>query len=429
MSCDRQHNSCRHNNVDLQKHTDIDIQSDNNIDLQLACHEHEPHDTTYTQKGTAFKMKDSVQAKHPQLDTVYDKTIYNKTVNDSSIDSLQSNDSFNPLFQQTTILPLNKVNVVLPICLNNNFVQNNKIQESDPNKAIKIMKQSSSVRVENIPLEIVKDTLMESFHCTLCQLEFSSDLILTHHMKTSHKYATYSCIFCGKSFTYKHNLKIHQRNKHNRTTVLCSYCGKLVLQTRLDVHMEKVHEKPLFTCHICQKGFLKRECLEGHVNKHCNTKPYICEFCGRKYAYSTSLCSHKKRCVKASMPTHLQHPRSIDKKGTSYICEICGVKFEGISGLKDHLGAKHSNKSQHCSFCAKSFQWRPSYNRHVKKCKDRTELERERCKHLLCDKFGGKQFVCVCGKQYPYRQSYRRHERNCHQKQEMESYMTDPPVG
>ncbi|BFZ10336.1 hypothetical protein BsWGS_13375 [Bradybaena similaris] len=272
-------------------------------------------------------------------------------------------------------------------------------------------------------LEIASETRPENglFICCFCQFSFQSKLVLTDHMKTVHRCTQYPCIVCGKSFRHKHLLKAHHRGSHTGATVLCSHCGKLVLQARLDMHMEKVHERPSYTCHICQKGFLKRECLEGHIHKHNNTKPYICEHCGRKYAYSTSLSSHRKQCVRASMPPHLQHPRSTDNKCTTCVCEICGLKFEGVSGLKDHLGAKHSNKVQHCGFCGKTFQWRPSYNRHIKKCVDRTDLERVRYKWLQSQKTVNKHYVCVCGKHYLYRQSFRRHERSCHQKLEVES--------
>ncbi|CAL1539893.1 unnamed protein product [Lymnaea stagnalis] len=230
------------------------------------------------------------------------------------------------------------------------------------------------------------------------------------------------CQVCNKDFYHKDNLKSHLKKNHNKKTVLCSYCGKLVLHFRLETHLEKVHEKPSYTCHICQKGFLKRECLEGHINKHSNTKPYICEHCGRKYAYSTSLYTHKRLCSKSAVPAHLLHPRSLEEKDTFCICEICGMKFEGTSGLKDHHSAKHGGKVQCCGFCGKKFQWRPSYNRHVKKCRERTELERARCRKLA-SMSTGKIFTCECGRQYPYRQSFQRHQKTCPQKQDMESFV------
>ncbi|XP_059177580.1 zinc finger protein 675-like [Physella acuta] len=219
---------------------------------------------------------------------------------------------------------------------------------------------------------------------------------------------TLTCLICGLGFLNQHTLKTHIKKIHDKMRVLCSYCGKLLLSSRVKAHLDKVHEKPSYTCHICQRGFLKRECLEGHMNKHSKTKPYICQHCGRKYAYSTSLSAHKKICSKSAVPPHLVHAHSLDAKDTSFICEICGLTFEGTSGLKDHFSAKHSNKIQKCIHCGQAFHWRPSYNRHVKKCKDKTDSERKK-PPALSDKI----YFCKCGKSFQYRQSLSRHKKSC----------------
>ncbi|KAH9492978.1 hypothetical protein Btru_022805 [Bulinus truncatus] len=232
------------------------------------------------------------------------------------------------------------------------------------------------------------------------------------------------CESCDKMFSNKNLFKEHLKAMHNqvKTTILCSYCGKLVLKSRLKNHLEKVHEKPSYSCHICHRGFLKRECLEGHLNKHSNSKPYICEYCGRKYAYSTSLSSHKKMCTKSLLPPHLMQSKSRENKDVSYICEICGITFEGTGGLKDHYNAKHSSRIQTCCHCGKNFHWRPSYNRHVKKCKERTDAERAKIIKLSLIS-PSKFFTCECGKKYPYRQSFRRHQKNCFKKTQLDSYV------
>uniref|UniRef100_A0A2C9M2V4 C2H2-type domain-containing protein n=2 Tax=Biomphalaria glabrata TaxID=6526 RepID=A0A2C9M2V4_BIOGL len=229
------------------------------------------------------------------------------------------------------------------------------------------------------------------------------------------------CDLCNRTFHTNHLLKEHLRTVHNQSqpTRLCPYCGKLVLHSRLKKHLEKVHEKPTYSCHLCSRSFLKRECLEGHLNKHANTKPYVCEVCGRKYTYSTSLSSHKKHCAKSVLPPHLQQSKSREDKTMLHVCEVCGRTFEGMSGLKDHHGAKHSSRIQTCCHCGKSFHWRPSYNRHVRTCKQRSDEERAKSIKTSLSKL----FTCECGKQYLYRQSFRRHQKTCLRKQQLESYV------
>ncbi|KAF9520605.1 hypothetical protein BS47DRAFT_1335778 [Hydnum rufescens UP504] len=57
----------------------------------------------------------------------------------------------------------------------------------------------------------------------------------------------------------------------------------------------------VFVCDICRKNgidqkYSRIEYLNRHVRTHTETKPFLCEFCGKRYARSDVLFRHRRKC-------------------------------------------------------------------------------------------------------------------------------------
>ena len=148
-------------------------------------------------------------------------------------------------------------------------------------------------------------------------------------------------------------LKVHEDIKHK---FMCSVCGGIYKTNAiLRDHVAKIHERvPLqsFPCNFQGFGkvFARKQHLEGHINaKHCDSKPYKCLKCPKRYASQTGLARHLKSCATMRKIT----------------CKQCQKEFGSKSELKDYEDSAHHQKKFTCA-CGKTFSWRSGSLRHKK---------------------------------------------------------------
>ena len=160
--------------------------------------------------------------------------------------------------------------------------------------------------------------MRESF---LLQLEGSTNT--TQKLQKSPR-KKYCCHQSGQELLGKRNLRLHIIAKH----------------------MAKNWEHK---CDVCPKAFRYIGVLRQHKSTHNGRKEYEWNLCSRKYALKSSLRNHQKSCDKM----------------VSFPCKKCDHISATANGLKCHIKAKHGLKHR-CDKCKKIFEWKSSFNRHVK---------------------------------------------------------------
>lgn len=131
---------------------------------------------------------------------------------------------------------------------------------------------------------------------------------------------------------------------------------------------KEVYQKLLQKCPECSKRIEKNR-LEGHLNKHRNIRPYVCEQpdCGKTFFCKLLLRLHRtsihtnqiiecKICSKTfkserSLYTHNLRHKNEDR----YACTYCDKKFNNNNSLCRHLAIHSGVREFSCNQCEASF--------------------------------------------------------------------------
>ncbi len=96
------------------------------------------------------------------------------------------------------------------------------------------------------------------------------------------------CSECGKICKSWEQLTIHQNNVHHERKFVCQESGKSCKSRKyLSTHLE-YHKGPdewKWECEECGKRCIDKYKPKTHMNTHTKEKPWICQFCGEKYAH------------------------------------------------------------------------------------------------------------------------------------------------
>ncbi len=136
-----------------------------------------------------------------------------------------------------------------------------------------------------------------------CMKRFSTEAELGNHKTFGHRIypgdrnGPAICEICGKDFNSLGRLKVHLDKAHVEKNWVCSECGKNFRdKNNFDVHLE-YHKGPdswKFECNECGKKCVDKWKLASHMNTHTKEKPWICQFCGEKYAHRHNWKNHLK---------------------------------------------------------------------------------------------------------------------------------------
>ncbi|XP_062563151.1 zinc finger protein 544-like [Armigeres subalbatus] len=109
------------------------------------------------------------------------------------------------------------------------------------------------------------------YACPLCDRTFSGKGGLTQHYNAHHSGPKEQrCGTCGKRFCLLEDLEKHQRRHEElQKSIVCEYCPKK-FNYKFDMirHVKAVHTEATHKCHHCGKGFVRRDHLQLHENKH-----------------------------------------------------------------------------------------------------------------------------------------------------------------
>ena len=217
------------------------------------------------------------------------------------------------------------------------------------------------------------------YKCSKCGKRLSSEKKLKMHLYHRHRFGDYRppqptipCRHqCGNSFN-KNGLLIHERYCV-KTEIPCELCGKMVLQSKMYVHMKnhRKRDQPLVNCKLCGKDVkhIKEHERLNHSGEKRVLPKKVCSVCGE---YFTNISNHMKRvhghgekiqcdvCEYKASSTYdlLRHKESHD--AIPQPCEQCGVM---VKHMRQHILATHTPDDQRkyrCQDCGKGFD-APSY--------------------------------------------------------------------
>ena len=201
--------------------------------------------------------------------------------------------------------------------------------------------------VVTTPTKLSQSTKL--YMCNICSFTTKHRSSLSRHYNI-HNNKTVKCAQCNSRFQDKSALRVHL--KGHAGEIGCSSCGKKFMSLQGVREHEQYHCKPNskpFCCNLCGKGFTRLGHLKDHENAiHTKNKPYVCDKCSKGFSLRSTYKGHIDKC-----------------KGHAHTCNVCMKKLATRWALREHKIAKHT-KPIKCS-CGKEYQWRPSFDRHVKR--------------------------------------------------------------
>nr|XP_060616022.1 zinc finger protein 253-like [Anolis sagrei ordinatus] len=246
----------------------------------------------------------------------------------------------------------------------------------------------------------------------------------------------YKCNVCGQCFTQNIGLILHQTlsagKSHCQLKVSAKYvadyklpdlgqeeifkgtedvinqeCGRCFASSSQLVSHKKLHtrEKP-YQCKECKKCFTWKSSVLRHLCIHTGKKPYQCQECGKCFARSSDLAKHKR----------------LHTGEKPYQCQECGKCFARSSYLVSHKKLHTGEKPYRCQECGKCFADSSALVRHKRlhteekpyKCQECGKCFVHSSQLVSHNKLHTRQtpYQCQeCGKCFAYSSELVRHKR------------------
>ena len=199
----------------------------------------------------------------------------------------------------------------------------------------------------------------EQYTCGICDASYSTKQHLKRHLKAHDDRFSFQCRSCTQYFTTEDALISHKNPKHSAKSHLCTSCGKtFAKKAHLNVHQSRFHEPgPLtqsYQCHFegCNKTFHQKEKFQDQMNIHTGSKPYSCGHCSKTFHGKYYRNSHEKICMGdqktkcdicdqvLSDLSSLKRHKDAKHNKMVFTC-YCGKVFAYQSSLNKHKKNKH----------------------------------------------------------------------------------------
>ena len=108
------------------------------------------------------------------------------------------------------------------------------------------------------------------------------------------------CAKCNRTFSNNTALQRHVYSKHedpDTKRLSCHMCPKKFnSQASLNRHIKMHRGVYAHRCIYCQKGFMTKDHLQGHVSSnHTGERAFSCKLCDRSFLYRSHLLAHRKK--------------------------------------------------------------------------------------------------------------------------------------
>lgn len=232
---------------------------------------------------------------------------------------------------------------------------------------------------------------LDSYVCGTCDKDFKDAALLQIHRRKVSRCRPHSkCEFCPKIFRELWQLTNHKVLFHNEIAdgdaakvkyYACDYCNrKYVSKLKLTGHMSQHTNARPFQCDLCQRPFFAKFQMENHRKTHTAERSYCCELCPKRYISQYHLTTHMKvhrsaesfhcvHCGKAFvMLKHLQtHERlHTNEKANRFPCNQCDKSFEYKSLLVTHMRQHTGERPFGCTDCSARFADRSNLKKHFR---------------------------------------------------------------
>nr|XP_032294285.1 zinc finger protein 62 homolog isoform X2 [Drosophila virilis] len=234
------------------------------------------------------------------------------------------------------------------------------------------------------------DAENKQFICPQCQKAFTTKLILTSHLRTTHSdERPFPCPHCPKTFKTFWILRSHISTHKGKTAYKCPHCRKYFLEkAKYDEHTRYHVGHKAYKCLHCPKILATISSFKAHISIHpaynseINVQSERVEIENSKLAgqddeidcsnevndqednieeeqTELSLKSYEECTVEhheVVNPTAANEPR-IDAEKKQFICTQCQRAFKTKFMLTNHLRTTHSDERPfQCPHCPKTFK-------------------------------------------------------------------------
>ncbi|KAH8326758.1 hypothetical protein KR067_013420 [Drosophila pandora] len=218
-----------------------------------------------------------------------------------------------------------------------------------------------------------------SYTCKFClrpQESYQLQQMLLEHINTSHDpEQPYNCPECDACFQDAASRTVHLKSCHVEKQHTCEVCGKKYGDRHnLRHHVEKYHTETDFECGLCEKRFLTRKSLNYHMKWHNPERQLKCRQSGCERLFIN------QRHLKCHEATHLG---ASSRK--SEHCSFCGKTFIHLKTLRWHIYRQHGGEKPYkCANCTEVFASYAEKRIHMleKHRENLTAIERSEC--MMC---------------------------------------------